>query len=233
MISFDTKQIIKKLAQKTNNEICGFVTANNVYPCVNKSDNPQNHFLISPVDYLKVNNKEKIQFVYHSHPKNPEFSEFDKISLYNLKLRGLVYCKETDSFNYFLPESYNNKYIGRKFEIGISDCLTLITDYYKNELNIILPQINRNENWYEKNPNLVNENIPSFLDKIVLKNAQKHDIILFDMFNNNNPNHFGIYLGDELILHHPRHKLSTIEILTEKHKEKIPYVLHANYGTNE
>lgn len=228
MITFNLKQKIKELAQKTNNEICGFVTTHNLYPCRNQSDNPKNHFLISPIDYLKINTKEKIEFIYHSHEKGEEFSEFDKLNLYNLKLRGLVYCKETDSFNYFFPESYKNKYVGRRFEIGVSDCLTLITDYYKNELNITLPEIQRNENWYEKNPDLVNKSIPAFLNKIPLETAQKHDIIVFDMLNNGNPNHFGIYLDNDLILHHPRRKFSTVEILTKKHKEKIPYALRVS-----
>jgi len=48
------------------------------------------------------------------------------------------------------------------------------------------------------------------------------------MFDNGMPCHFGIYLDDNMILHHPRHKLSTIELLTPKKKEKITYLLRWN-----
>ena len=228
MITFEVKQQIKKLAHQTENEVCGLIINKTVIPCVNLSNNPAHHFSISPLDYLKNTHKGKIQFIYHSHAQSPEFSEFDKINLYNLKLRGLMYCKEKDLFKYFLPESYDNQYVGRSFEIGKMDCLTLITDYYKNELGVILPVIDRQEGWYKKNPNTVNENIPAFLNKIPLENALKNDIVVFDILNNGCPNHFGIYLENDLILHHPRHKNSTIEILSKEKKERIPYCLRYN-----
>ena len=224
-IGVKEKKIIKNLAFQSNDEICGLIIKNNVYPCKNASKNPNHHFLISPLDYLKNSNKGKIDFVYHSHLENADFSEFDKSNLFNLKLKGLMYCKNKDSFHYFFPQSYNNQYVGRFFEIGVSDCLTLITNYYKNELNIILPKITRNKDWYKQNQNLVNEKIPPFLTKIDFNKARKNDIIVFDMLGNGMPCHFGIYLENDLLLHHPRNKLSTIDLMTEKQKRKIAFAL--------
>ena len=228
MIAHQTKQQIKQLAFQTDNEICGIMIADTIYPCKNVSVNPIKNFSISSLDYLKLSKIGKIDYIYHSHNKNAAFSEFDKINLYNLKLKGLLYCKNTDSFHYFLPESYQNKYVGRQFEIGVSDCLSLVSDYYKNELNIELPNIKREDGWYKKAPNIINENIPLALIKVELKNGQKNDIAVFDLLNNGTPCHFGIYLGNDLILHHSRNKLSTIELMSPERKRRIAYLLRWN-----
>lgn len=227
MIDNKIKQQIKQLALQTDNEICGVIINNNVYPCQNISVNPQKNFTISPLDYLKINKikDNKIDYIYHSHNQNSTFSEFDKINLYNLKLRGFLYSKKSDSFSYFFPESYQNKYVGRLFEIGISDCYSLICDYYQNELNIELPKIKRADGWHKKTPNIINENIPSSFIRIKLEESKKNDIIVFDLLNNNIPCHFGIYLENDLILHHPRNKLSTIELMSSERKKKIAYLL--------
>lgn len=222
------KKQIKEISLKTNNEICGFIVQDMVFPCKNQSPNPNHHFAISPLDYLRASYLGKIEIIYHSHTKNPEFSEFDKINLCNQKLRGLMYCKEKDCFKVFLPESYNNKYVGRVFEIGVSDCLSLVADYYKEELKIILPKIKRKEGWYKQNKNIVKENTPANFKQIPFEKAQKNDLLVFDMLNNDLPCHFGIYLGDDVILHQPREKLSTIELLTDPMKKRISYALTWN-----
>lgn len=226
MLTKEIKEKIKTLSLQTNNEVCGLLTINgSIIPCRNISSNPKQHFVISPLDYLKAAQKGQISYVYHSHNANPEFSEFDKLNLYNQKLRGIMYCKEKDSFRVFLPESYNNKYVGKSFEIGVSDCFSLVTDYYKNELNIKLPKIERGEGWYLKNPSLIKNNVPATFRKISLSEAKKDNILIFDMLKNENPCHLGIYLSNDMLLHHPRHRLSTIELLNESLKNKIIYAL--------
>ena len=179
MITQDIKQKIKTIALKTNNEICGFIIKNQIFPCKNQSPNPNYHFSISPLDYLRASYLGKLEIIYHSHTKNPEFSEFDKINLYNQKLRGLIYCKEKDCFKVFLPESYNNKYVGRVFEIGVSDCLSLVAGYYKEELGITLPNIKRKEGLYKQNKNIVKENTPANFKQISFENAGKNDLLVF------------------------------------------------------
>lgn len=227
MIDNKVKENIKKLSKETDNECCGFILSNNnVVPCLNVSPVPQKYFSISPSDYLRAVKIGKIEFVYHSHNKNPDFSEYDKLNLYNQKLRGILYCKEADSFKIFVPESYKNPYIGKKFEIGTSDCLSLVIEYYKNELKIELPNIERGEGWYTKNSDIISHNIPPFLKKT--EEFKKHNIVVFDMLGNGKPCHFGIYLENDLILHHPRHRLSTIEIMSETLKKRIAYMLQCN-----
>src|SRR5690349_14684275 len=130
MLTKELKNKIKEHAiQESPNECVGFIVNGDTFPCKNQANNPIQHFSISPLDYLRANYFGNIEMIYHSHNRNPEFSEFDKINLYNQNLRGVVYCREKDCFNIFLPESYNNKYIGRDFEIGVSDCLSLVSDY--------------------------------------------------------------------------------------------------------
>ena len=103
--------------------------------------------------------------------------------------------------------------------------MELVSDYYKEKKFLILPKINRSEGWYKTNPSVIEQNIPLNFKKISLKNAEKDDIIVFDMLNNNIPCHLGIYLGNDVILHHPRKRLSTIELLNDEWKNKICYLL--------
>jgi len=226
LITIEIKDKIRKLAHQTSDEICGFVVKNNLIPCENISSNPTKHFQISPVDYMVTCQIGNPDYLYHSHHNNEEFSDLDKITLYNHKIRGLLYCKKNNKFKIFLPESYQNKYIDRSFKIGQNDCLSLVTEYYKNELGVELPAFDRTENWYTENPNRINENIPVRLIKVA--EAQKNDIIVFDLLNNKMPSHIAIYLGNDMILHQPRGRQSTIELLNNALKNKIAYILRWN-----
>lgn len=106
-----TKNKIKQLSLMTNDEISGFVIKKEndfiVIPCKNVSSKPKIHFLIDPIAYLYISLLGNIEFLFHSHLEGSEFSDFDKLNLYNNKLRGLLYCKKEDVFNIFSPESYN------------------------------------------------------------------------------------------------------------------------------
>lgn len=221
----EIKKQIKELAKTADIEICGFVVNGLVFSCENISPNPTKNFTISPADYIKVARQGRIQFVYHSHlSEKDEFSEFDKTNLYNHKLDGLLYCKGKDSFKTFFYNSYNNKYTGRVFEIGKHDCFSLVRDYYKNELNIHIKDYPRGKDWYKNNPNIINENFVNCgFEKV--ETIKRHDIIVFDILNNGNPCHFGIYLENDTMLIHPRNKLSTIESLSNAYKQKIAYIL--------
>ena len=103
-----------------------------------------------------------------------------------------------------------------------------MADYYKKELVIILPEIKRKDGWYKQNKNIVKENTPTNFKQIPFEKAQKNDLLVFDMLNNDLPCHFGIYLENDMILHQPREKLSTIEILTDAMKKRISYALTWN-----
>ena len=138
-------EIKKHSLSDIENECCGLVVfsskdkVNIVFPCENKAKQRDSRFSICPKDYLKASSLGKIIAMYHSHPKQAldGFSELDKIQSSGHRLPSILYNIERDKFLLFEPEEYQDPYVGRAFRIGTQDCFTLLTDYYKNELNKI------------------------------------------------------------------------------------------------
>ena len=230
----DITNKIKEFAIKNSKEeICGLILDNKiVMACKNDAGDKKHFFSICPQDYLKASIlRSKIICSYHSQPnENSEFSEFDKQNSKNHKLPMLMYHLATNTFKYFDPNLIENpnkysKYINIPFELGKNDCFTLIQNYYKNELNI---DIIVNKEIKERKIGWIKDNLleKGFLLNSKLVKLSKHpkinDIIVFNYLKKGNPHHLGIFLGSEF-LHHPRNKLSRIDLFDENYNKKVDY----------
>lgn len=241
MISDKIKAKIKEHAKLLYpEECCGILALNKdkLLPlrCSNISKDPVNEFIIDPIDYLNCSKQGKIIGIYHSHCiQDNSFSELDKQISHKLNLKNIVYIVKRDTFEEYSPDKYYNKYIDKNFIINESDCLSIVEDYYKEEFGIDIYHYERRSGWdknYEEfikdklNQFNLSENFDNFFEKENfikiqgIENAKKHDIIAFKYLDNY-PSHFGIYLGQDYILHQPRNKKSIIEKLTEAEKRRI------------
>jgi proteasome lid subunit RPN8/RPN11 len=221
MNNFIKNQIKKHALKDFPNEACGLLVLeenNNikVLNCKNVSPDKEKLFSLSPLDYLYASKIGKIISCNHSQ-KSPDFSEYDKLNSENHKIKYILYSHDIDDFKEYEPNGYRNKYVGLNFKIGEQDCFTLLRQYYLNELGIFINNYDRSDGWYEKTPQI-------FLDNyekegfIKVDNIQINDVILVSYCDF--PTHVLIYLGNNQILHHPREKLSTIEIYTESFKRR-------------
>ena len=246
-------EIKKHSLSDIENECCGLVVfsskdkVNIVFPCKNKAEQRDRHFSICPKDYLKASSLGKIIAMYHSHPKQAldGFSELDKIQSSGHELPSILYNVGGDKFLLFEPEEYQDPYVGRAFQIGIQDCFTLLTDYYKNELSINFNSFKRGELWsndltkfskqkmkevglsprstFIKNLNAVikKERLVEIgkgepdMDKIM-----NHDIILFKYYELDKPSHCGVYIGGNKVLHQPARSYSRVQEYSNALKRK-------------
>ena len=67
--------------------------------------------------------------------------------------------------------------------------------------------------------------IRNFMSQTYPKNKTdlvKNDIVVLG--SRNKPMHLGVYLGNELILHHPRNKYVTTEQINERFFKRLLYV---------
>ena len=102
-LSDDILKKIKKFAlENANVEVCGFVVEKDDLIDFIKIDNRhpdfEHHFLISPIDYLKIKKEYNIIYLFHSHFENTCFSETDvKYQKYH-NLNMLLYVIKSDSF---------------------------------------------------------------------------------------------------------------------------------------
>ena len=109
------------------------------FPCKNLSTYSQQCFIIDPNDYVKAEETGNILAVIHSHPVTPPVaSQADKISCENSDLPWHIVNPKTEQWGYYAPSGYKPTLIGRPWVWGITDCWSLVRDWYKDEKNIIL-----------------------------------------------------------------------------------------------
>lgn len=230
------KEQIKKLAlNDANNEICGLIYLDKInkelklYHCQNiiGENKKTKMFAINPLSYLRAAEKGEIVAFYHSHPaEHREFSEFDKINSENHNLTMIMYSLEKDDFYVYVPKSYSSRYVGRPFQIKTNDCFTLLKDYYLNELNIILPDFEYNDQWGDTDCDLIDKSFENsgFIKLKENEELKLHDVICFKKIEFKYPSHLGVYLGNGYFLHHAYTRLSNIDKYDDIRKKVTCYV---------
>ncbi len=109
------------------------------FPCKNLSTYSQQCFIIDPNDFIKAEESGNILAVIHSHPVTPPIaSQADKISCENSELPWHIVNPKTEQWGYYEPSGYKPPLIGRHWVWGITDCWSLVRDWYKETKGIIL-----------------------------------------------------------------------------------------------
>lgn len=197
--------IIEQAELAFPSEACGFILADySIRPCENKAPDPTKSFLIDPLDFIK--HKDTIIAVYHSHPnKDPLPSEEDKLSSNRSRLPFYILSYPSKEVYVYNPVATEiQPYEGRKFIYGLSDCLSLVTEFYSRELGINLGNGYRKYwDWWqdiEHENDFINGILEEGFEKVTT--LEKNDIIIMQV-GAKVPNHLAVYLGDSIILHHP------------------------------
>lgn len=195
-------QILNHANYCGEDECCGFVIDDKIYlPCNNTSPTPTETFEISPDDWIKAERKGKITAVVHSHPDGfPILSEADQFYQQQTEIDWWLVCNnEIYKFRYIKP------LIGREFDHGQTDCLTLVRDAYMLA-GINLPDYERQDNWWRNGLNMYLDLLPQNGFERA-DEPQAGDIILVCL-GSSVPNHAAIYIGNQFILHHCPNRLS-------------------------
>ena len=109
------------------------------YPCRNLSSYSQQCFIIDPEDYAKAEDSGKVLAVIHSHPVTPPVaSQADMISCEESGLIWHIVNPKTEQWGFYKPSGYKPPLIGRHWVWGITDCWSLVRDWYKEKLGITL-----------------------------------------------------------------------------------------------
>ena len=183
------------------------------FPCRNLSMTAHQCFIIDPEDYVRADNIGEIKAIVHSHPVTPPFpSEADKLGCEQSKLPWHIVNPKTEQWGYYEPCGYKPPLKGRPWVWGVTDCWSLVRDFYKEEKNIELLDYER-----PVTPQVFND-VPLFeryaertgfkeLDpNETLKNG---DILLMSIMYNT-LNHVAIFLDGD-VLHHLTDRLSCKE----------------------
>ncbi|WP_334324319.1 C40 family peptidase [Gilliamella apicola] len=198
------EKIINHAKKCGENECCGFVIDNKIYmPCTNISPTPTETFEISPDDWIQAETLGEITAIVHSHPNGtPILSEADQIHQQQTAVDWWLVCdNQIYKFRYIKP------LLGREFEHGKTDCLTIVRDAYMLA-GIDLPDYEREDDWWHNGQNLYLDLLPqNGFERVDAEDMQEGDVILVCL-GSETPNHAAIYAGNQHILHHCPDRLS-------------------------
>ena len=187
------------------------------YPCNNLSTYSQQCFILDPEDYVKADALGEITAIVHSHPVTPPSpSQADKVSCEQSGLKWHIVNPKTETWGYCEPTGYKPPLIGRQWVWGVTDCWSLVRDYYKEQHNIQLLDYERPTTPQDFLDNPLFEKYAErtgFRQLNKDEKLQKGDVLLMSILHPT-LNHVAIFLGDE-ILHHLADRLSTREPYNE------------------
>lgn len=211
-------EILKHAQENIDVEVCGVVVIfkgrEKYIRCRNISEtDSSDHFILHPEDYAKAEDMGEVTHIVHSHPKtNPNPSEADLVGIEKSGLPWIIVNPRTEQYTVTKPSGYTAPLIGRQFVHGTLDCYALVKDYYKETLNIELPEIFRQDDWWHKGQSLYRDNFEKagFIE-VDISGVRKHDCFIISN-GSTEPNHAAVYLGDGKILHHVQGRLSSIDV---------------------
>lgn len=193
-------------------EMCGlFVLREGVIEfegCKNSAYDTKNSFLIHPADYVRCMENGDVIGVGHSHitaPVRP--SPEDKVHSENCKLPFLIFQPETGEIDSYSPTGDPMPMLGRRWHLGVSDCYTLVRDYYKTQ-GVVLGEYVRNDfACLFKDTRFVDKAGENGFVDVTGQTPKTHDLVLIQV-KADVPNHAAVFISDTIILHHIQGRLS-------------------------
>ena len=187
------------------------------YPCQNLAITSHQEFILNPEDYVKADNLGEITAVVHSHPTTPPTpSQADRISCEHSKLPWHIVNPKTGEWGECIPEGYVPELLGRPWVWGVTDCWSLVVDWYAQEKGIKLKDYARNMTPQEFLENPLFEDYAwrtGFRELRAEEKLEAGDVLLMSIMHPT-LNHVAIFLGD-MVLHHLADRLSCREPYSE------------------
>lgn len=186
-------------------ECCGLIVDGAYYRKSNTSDDPKNSFKIDKAEMMSAR-KTGLDAIVHSHPDGlaaPSAADMsaqieNQVPWLLLTTDG-EFASEPFMFGDSAPIPDLMK---RTFRHGVTDCYSLVRDYYRLNFNITLKEFPRDWSWWNKGLKMYADGF----ETTGFFKVGRTDLNVGDMFLANirskTPNHAGIYVGDEMVLHH-------------------------------
>ncbi len=187
------------------------------YPCNNLATSPQQTFILDPKDYVKAESQGQIMYIVHSHPiTDPTPTQADLIGCEDSGKKWYIVNPTTEQWSEFEPTGYQANLLGRPYIYGITDCWSLVRDWYKQEKNIILRDYKRptTPEDFLKDPLFESLAWRTGFRELRKDEQLKYGDVLLMSILHPTLNHVAIFLGD-MVLHHLADRLSCKEPYSE------------------
>tara|TARA_A100001515_G_scaffold127848_1_gene113747 strand:+ start:814 stop:1515 length:702 start_codon:yes stop_codon:yes gene_type:complete len=187
------------------------------YPCNNLAITDHQCFILDPEDYVKADNIGNIVGIFHSHPVNPPTpSQADKVSCEASGLPWYIVNPTSKEWSYLEPCGYEPPLLGRQWVWGVTDCWSLVRDWYKENKNINLKDWDRPLTPQEFNDNPLFEqcaNDTNFRELDSNEKLENGDVLLMSIMYPT-LNHVALFFQGDVI-HHLTDRLSCREPYSE------------------
>lgn len=197
------------------NESVGFVIDGMYVPQENVSKTPRNHFVVADKAVADAYLSGTFEGVIHSHTDGAAFPSVMDMA-YQIATAmpwGVVVLSRRGQVkDYFELGNHTLEapLEGCLWRPAIHDCFGMVRRYWWQRNRTLLPDIPRTDNWWEVDTGefyRVHRPIFDHFEEVANFDLCPGDVILFAI-GGPDPNHFAIYEGDNVILHHMTNCLS-------------------------
>jgi proteasome lid subunit RPN8/RPN11 len=214
-------QMMQHAREEAPREACGLLVESDgvrtYHRCRNISAEV-GEFHIHPVDQIRAARSGKTVAVVHSHPRSdPGASMADLVAIESSDVPWIIVSPHLNEYRVHEACGIETPLAGRPFVYGLTDCASLVVDYYRTNLGIVIPPFKHQFGWWDKGLDLY-RTVPPTLGfvRVTGQPLQKYDLLVLMLENHPVPTHAGIYFPPEdgkpaRILHHLRGRVPRMD----------------------